>query len=144
MAHCMTHQEGKQISLEYTVYLEDGTRLDSNIGETPLVFVVGRQQLFPALEKEVVQLVPGDQKEITLQAEEAYGPILKDAFREIDLALIPPEFRRVGAVLGLKDPEGGIYPVKVDTLTEDKIILNFNHPLAGKNLRFSIKVLDVA
>ena len=137
-------QNGKKVSLEYTVYLEDGLEIDSNIGEGPLVFVVGKNQLFPALEQEVVQLKVCEQKEVVLRAEQAYGPVLAEAFREVDLESIPVTFRFKGAVLGVQDPAGGVYPIRVHDIKESKAVLDFNHPLAGKNLRFEVKVLEVA
>ena len=137
-------QDGKKISLEYTVYLEDGMQIDSNVGEDPLVFVAGKNQLFPKLEQAIVQLNVGDQHEVSLNAEDAYGPILSEAFKEVDLSAIPSQFRYVGAILGVQDPAGGVYPVRVHEMNDSKAILDFNHPLAGKNLRFSIRIVDVA
>lgn len=140
----MTRDSEKKISLEYTVFLEDGMQIDSNIGEAPLIFLVGKNQLFPKLEQEIVGLNVGDQKEIMLNAEDAYGPVLAEAFKEVDLTAIPSQFRYVGAILGVQDPAGGVYPVRVHEMNDEKVVLDFNHPLAGKNLRFSIKVIDIS
>ncbi len=137
-------QKGKKVSLEYTVYLEDGMQIDTNIGDDPLVFEVGMDQLFPALEQEIVQLGIGDQKEIRLEADQAYGQVVPDAFREVELESIPSQFRYNGAILGVQDPSGGVFPVRVHEVKEEKAVLDFNHPLAGKNLRFDVKVLEVA
>ncbi len=136
-------QHGKKVSLEYTVFLEDGTQIDTNIGEDPLVFVLGSHQVFPALENELMGLKVGDSKKISLKPEEAYGKIMPDAFRELELESIPQEFRFVGAVIGIQDPSGGVFPIRVHDIKEEKIILDFNHPLAGKALQFEVKVLGV-
>jgi FKBP-type peptidyl-prolyl cis-trans isomerase 2 len=136
-------QKGKKVSLEYTVFLEDGMQIDTNVGETPLVFVVGKNQLFPALELAILGLKAGDKKDVVLQAEEAYGPIMPDAFKEVEIDAIPPKFRYVGAILGVQDPAGGVYPIRVHDVKDTKAILDFNHPLAGKTLKFSVKVLEV-
>lgn len=136
-------EDGKKISLEYTVYLEDGMQIDSNVGENPLVFVVGKNQLFPKLEQEIVSLQAGEEKEINLKADEAYGPVLAEAFKEVELNAIPSQFRYVGAILGVQDPAGGVYPVRVHEMNDSKAILDFNHPLAGKNLRFSVRVIEI-
>lgn len=136
-------QKGKKVSLEYTVFLEDGMQIDTNVGEQPLEFVVGNHQLFPALENAVVQLKVGDQKDVLLHAEEAYGPIITDAYKEVDIETIPAKFRFAGAVLGVQDPAGGVYPIRVHEIKDTKAVLDFNHPLAGKNLRFKVKVLSV-
>jgi FKBP-type peptidyl-prolyl cis-trans isomerase 2 len=137
-------QKGKKVSLEYTVFLEDGMQIDSNVGETPLIFVVGKNQLFPALEQAIMDLKVGDKKEVFLRAEEAYGPVVPEAFKEVEIEAIPAKFRYVGAILGVQDPAGGVYPIRVHEVKENKAVLDFNHPLAGKNLRFNIKVLEVS
>lgn len=136
-------QHGKKVSLEYTVFLADGTQIDTNIGDDPLVFVLGQNQVFPALEQELLGLKVGDTKKITLRAEQAYGPVVPEAFREVDLEAVPEQFRFAGAVLGIQDPSGGVYPIRVHEVRQDKIVLDFNHPLAGQELRFDVKVIEV-
>lgn len=136
-------RNGKKISLEYTVFLADGTQIDSNVGEDPLVFVLGAHQVFPALEQELLGLKIGDTKQIMLNAEQAYGPVVKEAFREVDLETVPVAYRFAGAVLGVQDPSGGVYPIRVHEVKSDRIVLDFNHPLAGQALRFDVKVVDV-
>jgi FKBP-type peptidyl-prolyl cis-trans isomerase SlyD len=135
-------ENGQKISLEYTVFLEDGTKIDSNIGEPPLVFVLGAHQVFPALELSLIGMDIGDVKQITLKPEEAYGPIISDAYREVSLETLPETYRQVGAVLGIQDPSGGVYPIRVHEIKDQKAVLDFNHPLAGKSLRFDLKVIN--
>lgn len=134
---------GKKVSLEYTVFLVDGTQIDSNVGEDPLVFVHGSHQVFPALEQALMGLRAGDTKQITLKAEEAYGPVVSEAYREVDLDAVPAPYRYEGAVLGVQDPAGGVYPIRVHQVKDQKIVLDFNHPLAGQALRFDVKVVHV-
>ncbi len=134
---------GKKVSLEYTVFLEDGTQIDSNVGEDPLVFVLGSHQVFPALEQALMGLKIGDSKQVYLKPEEAYGPILPEAFKEVDVETVPAPFRYVGAVLGIQDPAGGVYPIRVHAVQDQKIVLDFNHPLAGRALKFEVKVIEV-
>lgn len=136
-------QHGKKVSLEYTVFLADGTQIDTNIGDDPLVFVLGQNQVFPALEQELLGLKVGDTKKITLRAEQAYGPVVPEAFREVDLDAVPAQYRFAGAVLGIQDPSGGVYPIRVHEVRQDKVVLDFNHPLAGQELRFDVKVIEV-
>ena len=136
-------QKGKKVSLEYTVFLEDGTQIDTNIGEDPLTFVLGAQQVFPALESELLGLKIGDTKKIMLKPEDAYGPIVKEAFREVELEAVPAKFRFVGAVLGVQDPSGDVFPIRVHQIEDKRAVLDFNHPLAGKALQFHVKVVNV-
>ncbi len=136
-------RNGRKVSLEYTVFLADGTQIDSNVGEDPLVFVLGQHQVFPALEQELLGLKVGDTKQIVLKADQAYGPVVPEAFREVDLNTVPAAYRFAGAVLGVQDPAGGVYPIRVHEVKQDKIVLDFNHPLAGQALRFDVKVMQV-
>lgn len=135
-------ENGQKISLEYTVFLEDGTQIDSNTGEKPLVFVMGAHQIFPALENSLLGLNIGDEKQIILKPEDAYGHIVKDAYREVALDTLPDVFRKEGAVLGIQDPAGGVYPIRVHEIKDQKAVLDFNHPLAGKTLRFDVKIIN--
>ena len=134
-------KNGHKVSMEYTVFLEDGTQIDSNVGEDPLVFVLGQHQVFPALENALLGLKIGEQKQIRLTPEDAYGPIVPDAFREVDLEAVPENFRFAGAVLGIQDPSGGVFPIRVHEVREEKVVLDFNHPLAGKHLKFDVKIV---
>lgn len=136
-------KNGHKVSLEYTVFLEDGTQIDTNIGEDPLTFVLGAHQVFPALEQALLGLKVGDSKQVTLKAEEAYGPVVPDAYKEVDLDAVPAPYRYVGAVLGIQDPAGGVYPIRVHEIKDQKVVLDFNHPLAGRALRFDVKVVEV-
>lgn len=133
---------GQKVSLEYTVFLDDGMQIDSNVGEDPLVFVLGSHQVFPALEQALLGLKVGDSKQVVLRAEEAYGPVVKEAFREVALETIPTEFRFEGAVLGVQDPAGGVYPIRIHQIQEQKAVLDFNHPLAGRRLKFEVRVVS--
>lgn len=136
-------KKGEKIQLEYTVFLEDGTQIDTNVGENPLVFVLGEHQVFPALEQALLGLKVGETKQVLLSADEAYGPVVPDAFREVDVETVPVTYRFEGAVLGVQDPKGGVFPIRVHQIKEKKIVLDFNHPLAGKSLRFDVKVIGV-
>jgi FKBP-type peptidyl-prolyl cis-trans isomerase 2 len=99
-------ENGNKVEIEYTVFLENGVEIDSNIGDDPLVFVHGKSQVFPALEEAVEGLEVGDSKKFILSPDDAYGPIVKEGFREVQLETVPVEFRFVGAIVGVQDPEG--------------------------------------
>ena len=109
-----------------------------------LVFVLGSHQVFPALEEALLGLKIGDTKQVVLNPEEAYGPVVPDAYREVDIDTVPAPYRYTGAVLGVQDPAGGVYPIRVHEIKkEEKVVLDFNHPLAGHALGFDVKVMDV-
>lgn len=136
-------QHGKRVSLEYSVYLQDGTEIDTNVGEPPLLFTLGQNQVFPALENALLGLAIGDCKKIVLMPDDAYGPVVKEAFREVDIDVVPPQHRKEGAVLGIQDPAGGVFPIRVHQIKDKKAVLDFNHPLAGQTLHFNVKVIRV-
>lgn len=134
---------GRRVSLEYTVTLEDGTSVDSNVGREPMVYEHGAGELFPALEQALTGLSVDDRARITLSPDQAYGPVDPEAFRAVPSERIPSEARRVGAVLLAKDAEGNPHPVRVHDLGEDEVVLDFNHPLAGKVLIFEVRVVGI-
>ena len=136
-------KNGQKVSLEYSVFLEDGTEIDTNVGDSPLVFIFGSHQVFPALEEALRGLRIGDTKEVCLSPEQAYGPVIAEAYREVDLETVPQSYRYEGAVLGVQDPAGGVFPIRVHKIKDQKIVLDFNHPLAGRSLKFSVKVLEI-
>ncbi len=139
----MIVSEGRQVSIEYSLYLEDGTLVDSNVGEEPFVYTQGAHQIIPGLESRLEGLKVGDEKKIVVPPEEGYGPIDMNAFKEVDKDKIPPDALKVGTMLEARDEEGNSIPVRIHEIKEDTVIIDFNHPLAGKNLIFDVKILKV-
>lgn len=137
-------ENGKQVAIEYSVSTDDKSQIDSNVGKDPLVFLYGDHQILPALEDSLQGLEVGDTKHVTLGPEDAYGTVNPDAFKEVDANLIPEDLRFEGALLVVADEQFGEMLIRVDSLAEDKVILDFNHPLAGKTLIFDVKVLDIS
>jgi len=136
-------EKGKQVALEYSVFLPDQTTVDSNVGQDPLVFVCGSEQILPALEDALSGLEVGDSKHLTLKPDQAYGDVNPNAFKEVDAEVIPDDLRFEGALLVVADDNFGEMLIRVDQIIGDKVILDFNHPLAGKELTFDLKILDV-
>ncbi len=137
-------EEGKRVSIEYTVCMEGSAPLDSNVGKEPLVFSYGEQQILPNLERSLWGLEVGDCKEVILAPADAYGDVNPQAFKEVSVDMIPEDFRYEGAILVVSDEQFGEMVIRVAAVEEGRAILDFNHPLAGKELRFDIKILDVA
>ena len=136
-------EKGKQVGIEYSVYLEDGMKVDSNEGENPLIFLQGAGQILPALEDELNGLEEGAQKKVELSPEKAYGYVDPDAFKEVDSKVIPDNLRYKGALLGVQDQNGEQYLVRVHEVNDERTVIDFNHPLAGHTLTFDIKVLTI-
>jgi FKBP-type peptidyl-prolyl cis-trans isomerase SlyD len=136
-------EEGKQVGIEYTLTLDDGTQVDSNVGGEPLVFQAGAHQILPALEEALAGLQVGDTKEVALTAEQAYGPVNPEGFQEVDAGLIPDGARVAGTMLVADDGSGNKRPVRVHEVKGDKIVVDLNHPLAGKALNFAVRVMAI-
>ena len=136
-------EDGKQVSIEYTLSLEDGTTADSNVGGDPLQYEQGAGRILPALEAQLAGLKVNDTKHVTLSAENGYGPINPEAFQEVDSGQIPEEARKIGSVLVASDGAGQQRPVRVHEVREDKVVLDLNHPLAGETLIFDVKIVAI-
>lgn len=140
----MVVEEGNKIKVHYTGTLDDGTKFDSSEGKEPLEFVVGEKKVIPGFEKAVVGMEEGQEKEFKIEAEEAYGPKNPQLIQEVPKKALPEGMEvKEGTMLMLKAPTGQNVPA---TVTEDKgesIMIDLNHPLAGKNLNFKIKLETV-
>ena len=135
--------DGKRVSLEYTLTLEDKTVIDSNVGETPLVYTHGTKQIVPGLEKQLTGLKAGDTKRVQVSPAEGYGEVDPDRLQEVPKENIPEEARGVGKKLQGRGPDGQMMFAQVTEVKEKTIIVDLNHPLAGKKLFFDIKVLNI-
>lgn len=138
-----TVEAGKRISIEYTLTLNDGSVVDTNVGKEPLVYTQGEHQLLPAVEQALQGLHVNDSKQLTLSSDQAYGSVDPSAFTEVDLDLIPADGRYVGAVLQLQNEAGHSRPARVAELKDETAVLDLNHPLAGKALNFDIRILGI-
>jgi FKBP-type peptidyl-prolyl cis-trans isomerase SlyD len=136
-------KEGSTVSLEYTLTGEDGKLIESNKGKEPLRYVDGQEQIIPGLEKALEGLAAGAQKKVTVKPEDAYGPVDPSAFREVPKEQVPPESLKVGATLFAHNAEGEMFPVRVHEIKDKTVVMNMNHPLAGKTLVFDVTILEV-
>lgn len=135
--------DGSKVSLEYTLYLEDGTVADTNVGKAPLEFEQGANMIIKGLESSLAGLKAGDTKKVTISPEEAYGAVDTNALKEVPKDKIPPDALKVGTVLQASGEDGRGIPVVVREVRADTVVLDFNHPLAGRTLTFDVKVLAV-
>jgi FKBP-type peptidyl-prolyl cis-trans isomerase SlyD len=136
-------ENGKQVALEYSVFMDDGKLIDTNVGEDPVTFLQGSHQILPALEEAIQGLDEGDTKRIKLLPNQAYGDIDPNAYREVEPTAIPDHLRYEGAVLGVQDETGQQFQIRVEKVDENKVVVDFNHPLAGQSLTFDLKVVSV-
>lgn len=136
-------ENGSSVSIEYTLKLDDGTTVDSNVGQDPLTYTQGSSEILPALEEALLGHKVGDSKEVKLTAEQGYGPVNPDAYQEVQMDMVPEDARTVGTMLVASAPDGQQQPIRVHEVREETIVLDFNHPLAGQALNFDITVLAI-
>ena len=136
-------KDGSVVSLEYTLSDEKGQVMDTNKDKQPMVFTQGGHQIIPGLERELTGMKVGDTKKVQVKPEDAYGPVNPGAFQEVPKDKLPPEALKVGTILTAQGPQGQPIPVRVHEIKESTVIVDFNHPMAGKTLFFDIKILGV-
>jgi FKBP-type peptidyl-prolyl cis-trans isomerase SlyD len=136
-------QDGSLVSIEYTLVDGNGNLIESNVGKEPMTYVHGAGQIVPGLEKELTGMKLGAQKKVQVKPEEGYGPVDPKAFQEIPKEKLPPDAQQVGAILATKGPQGQTITMRVHQVKDKTVIVDFNHPLAGKTLNFDVKVVDI-
>ena len=142
----MTENAGnKNAKVHYTGTLADGTVFDSSRERDPFEFTVGIGQVIKGFDDAVVDMAVGDTKTVTVPSDEAYGPHFAERVIEVDHGQfgegVIPE---VGMQLQSDGGEGQPpMVVTVTEVTEDKVILDANHPLAGQDLTFEIELLEL-
>lgn len=136
-------QRGSLVAIEYTLTDDDGKVLDSTIGKQPLRYLQGSGQIIPGLERRLEGLRVGQQRIVRIPPEEAYGRVNPVAFQEIPRSRVPPDDLRVGATVLAHGPRGEKIPVRIREVREKSVVVDFNHPLAGKTLTFDVKIVDV-
>ena len=139
----MTISAGKTVSITYTLTLNNGETIDSNIETEPLTFTQGSNQVIPGLENAVEGRKAGETFQVSVQPEDGYGVVSDEAFIEVPKEHLPPEAWEIGAQLTAVGPEGQeLYGVVIE-LVEEIAKLDFNHPLAGEVLHFDITIVGV-
>jgi len=138
----MEVKEKSKVKVHYVGKLEDNSVFDSSVArEEPIDIEIGVSQLIPGFVNGIMGLKVGDKKTINIPFNEAYGPVLEDRIQEVDKALIPEDIT-LGQALAAQTPEGEINVV-VTKINDETVILDGNHPLAGKNLIFDIEIVEV-
>lgn len=131
------------VKVNYTGKLEDGTIFDSSLmpGREPLVAVLGEGQLIKGFEDGLLDMSEGDKKTVEIEPTEAYGYHISDMVAEIPKDQVPEDCK-VGDSLQGSSPQGPIV-VRITEVKEDTVIIDANHPLAGKKLIFDLEVVSV-
>ena len=138
----MAIEANQIVSIEYEV--RDGdTVVDSNVGGAPLVFMFGKGQIIPGLENGLANMAIGEKGEVVVEPKDAYGELNPDAMQEVPKDQFAGIDLEEGMTLYGQGEDGGTVQVIVKEIGEESVIIDFNHPLAGKTLMFSVTIHNV-
>lgn len=142
-------EAGSQVSLHFALALPDGEEIDSTFNGKPASFRLGDGSMLPGFEEKLLGLEAGSEHEVLIPAEKAFGAVnpdnrqrfSMDKFKHLlDDELLPT---RVGSVVSFRDPAGFELPGVVAEIADSYVIVDFNHPLAGKDIVFRVHILAV-
>jgi FKBP-type peptidyl-prolyl cis-trans isomerase SlyD len=132
--------DGHVVSMDYTLHV-DGKVVDSSEGDEPLQFIQGMGHIIPGLENELYDMKVGDNKQVVVSAKDGYGELDTEAFMDVPRDAFPTDVPlEKGTELELRDQSGHPMFARIETISEDNIRLNMNHPLAGRELHFDVKI----
>ncbi|WP_420385678.1 FKBP-type peptidyl-prolyl cis-trans isomerase [Roseivirga sp.] len=136
---------GDSVKVHYTGKLKDGTVFDSSQGREPLAFQVGAGQMIKGFDAAVDGMEVGDTKTAEIPAAEAYGEARQDLIFDVPKSNLPEDLKpEVGQQLAMTQPNGQQVPVTVAKVEEDKVVIDANHQLAGKDLVFDIELVEIS
>jgi peptidylprolyl isomerase len=132
------------VKVHYTGRLDDGTIFDQSPEDRPLLFIIGRQEVIAGFDDAVEGMYQGESKTVTIPCEQAYGKSNPELLEQIERSLINDAVElRIGGQLEVTRHDGSVFHVMVKALSDERVTLDANHPLADKDLTFDIKLLEV-
>jgi len=138
----MAIAENQVVAIEYEV--KSGSEVvDSNVGQAPLVFMIGKQQIIPGLEEHVCGMEVGEKGDVLVPAAKAYGEYNDDALQEVPKEQFAGIELTEGMSLYGQSEDGGTVQVTVKEIQEENVMIDYNHPLAGKDLMFTVSIASV-
>ncbi len=133
--------DGKVVTFHYTLTDDQGTQIESSVGQEPLVYLHGAGNIVTGLETALQDRVVGDRVEVIVPPEEGYGVRDERGVQTVARSQFPPDADlEPGTQFGVKGPDGQLYPCWVQQASDEQVTIDFNHPLAGENLHFAVTV----
>jgi len=137
-------QFGNTVKVQYTVRLDDGTVVDSTKEHGPFTFSIGLGAVIPGFEKEIMGMSAGESRTVKLSVEDGYGPYYRELVKEVDRDKFPDDFKfEIGQRFEIPNEEGQAALFTVLQVSKKTVILDTNHPFAGKELTIDIELLEV-
>ena len=131
------------VSLDYTLKV-DGAVIDASENSQPIQFIQGQGHVIPGLERQLYGMTIGESKLIVVPPAEGYGEVDDNAYANLPRNQFPSDIPlEIGVALQLRDQRGEVLNATIAEINQETVRLNFNHPLAGKELNFSVKVVDL-
>ena len=135
---------GDTVRIHYTGKFTDGAEFDSSAGRDPLEFELGKGQIIRGLEQQIIGMAVGDTLTATIPAEDAYGPYRDDSVHQVPRSELPDHIDLTpGGKLQATSNDGRTIMLTVTDVTDDKVTLDANHPLAGKDLVFDVELIEI-
>jgi peptidylprolyl isomerase len=133
------------VVLHYTGSFTDGAVFDSSIDRDPFEFTIGQGMVIPGLENGIVGMNEGESKTLSISAEEAYGIHREDLLTVIGRSQLPANIDlKIGMALQARSPDGEVTNMIVRDMNDENVTLDFNHPLAGKELIFEVNLVKIS
>lgn len=137
-------KNGDVVRVHYHGKLTDGTTFDSSEGRDPLEFTVGNGQVIKGFDDALLEMKIGDKKSVNIPVDQAYGERNNDMMMEYPKAEFPEDMNpQPGMEIHMSDNMGNVFPVVIAEVKEDMVVLDANHPLAGKDLIFDIELVSI-
>lgn len=137
-------KQGDRVDVHYVGTLADGREFDSSHGGEPLTFIIGEGNLIGAFENAIVGMTPGDNKSVTIAADEAYGQHEPGLVHQVARAQIPDEVELApGTRLQAQNDQGQTIVLTVTQFDDASVTLDANHPLAGEDLTFDLQLVKI-
>ena len=136
-------KSGDLVKVHYTGTFADGTVFDSSEGGDPLEFILGSGQVIPGFDKAIEGMKVDESKKVTIPADQAYGPHHEKMVVEVELDKFGPNAKpELGKRVHLSMEDGQHVPVTVTAISQTHATLDANHPMAGKDLTFDLKLIE--
>ena len=139
----MAVKDGDTVRVHYRGTLSDGSQFDSSEGRDPLEFEVGSGQVIPGFDAAVRTIELGEATTVTIAACDAYGERAEEAMQTFPLDFFGGQIPEIGWAVELEDQDGQRVPATVAQVTDETVVLDFNHPLAGSDLTFEITLVEI-
>ena len=135
---------GSVVGIDYSLHLGDGKVIDASGPGEPMSYLHGEGQIVPGLESALEGLSVGDEKQVVIQPGQGYGEHDPQGIQEVPKGAFPPAFEpKVGMELTAEGPDGEPVPFSVREVRPETVVIDLNHPLAGKTLHFDVTVQEV-